>query len=96
MIAACLLMADILKLNTPTDRDVRFTPKSGHRLFIISSAICWRHSGDYPSEQARDTYWSSRIGLLWRTPMLAFSKSPYTRPALRKAFAAFPADTKVV
>jgi hypothetical protein len=30
MIAACLLMADILKLNTPTDRDVRYAPESGH------------------------------------------------------------------
>ena len=36
-------------------------------------AICWRRSGDYRSEYARDSYWSSIIGLLWRKPMRAFS-----------------------
>ena len=39
-------LADI----TALPGNVRFNPNSGHRLFIISSAICWRHSGDYSSE----------------------------------------------
>ena len=63
---------------------------------IISSAICWNAAVITAPVYARDTY--CYLGFLWRKPMRALAKAfprTYARPALRKAFAAFPADTKV-
>jgi hypothetical protein len=84
-------LADILQCN----RHVRLATKAD-----IGCVLDYRSVGDAAVTTtpvyARDTDWSCRIGGEHRClPLAKASPRTYARPALRKAFAAFAADSKV-